>query len=89
MSVVSQPYLELVRSRKTLEKAYVKQDWDGLKDMDAHLGIALNNAFDDEQRNTVELVHEMERILSLYANIVASLPKDMPEALASFPRFQP
>jgi outer membrane receptor for ferric coprogen and ferric-rhodotorulic acid len=86
MSVVSLPHIELVRSRKTLEKAYLQQDWDSLREIDSRLGAALNNAFEDEQRDTVELVHEMERILSLYAEIVASMPKNASAALSSFPR---
>lgn len=88
MSIVSQAYLELVRSRKQLEKAHATQDWQGLKDIDDKLGLALNKAFDDDQRNPVELIHEMENILNIYATIVASLPKDMPEALGSFPQLQ-
>ena len=88
MSVVSQPHLELVRSRKALEKAYVSQDWISLKSVDTQHGSALNAAFEDDQRNTGELVHEMERILHLYTNIVASLPTEMPDALSAFPHLQ-
>jgi len=89
MSFVSQSHLELVRSRKNMQKAFAEQNWQQLKEGDNRLGDALNNAFDDDQRNAVELVHEMEKILNLYADIVENLPQSAAESLKSFPRFQP
>jgi len=89
MSLVSQSYLELVRARKNLHKASIDQDWAQLREADETLGDALNSAFDDDHRNPIDLVQEMERIVRLYAEIVESLPQDAAESLKAFPRLQP
>ena len=85
MSVISRSHLNLVRARKALEKAFAERDWDALKETDRQLGQSLNEAFDDQDRNTSELVQEMEKVLRTYASMVAALPKDAEISLSTFP----
>ena len=86
MSVVSRPHFELVRARKSLETAFKKGDWEAMREWDAQLGERLNAAFDDEGRNSAELIKEMERVLHAYAELIAALPESASTALNSFPR---
>lgn len=85
MSVISDSHVSLVRARKALEKAFAERDWDALKESDKLLGESLNRAFDDEHRNTFELVQEMEKVLHTYATLVASLPDEAQMSLSTFP----
>ncbi|WP_045860436.1 hypothetical protein [Teredinibacter purpureus] len=75
MSVISVSHLALVRARKALEQAYDTKNWDDVRELDSLLGECLNQAFDDDQRDTSALVSELERVLKLYAAIVSSLPE--------------
>lgn len=75
MTVVSAAHLNLVRARREMEKAFQRQDWDGVKDCDQLLSVQLNHAFDDDTRDSRSLVNELERVLSLYATIVHALPQ--------------
>lgn len=86
MSVVSSSHVMLVRARKAMEKAFAERDWDALKETDKLLGECLNQAFDDEHRNTFELVQEMEKVLQAYAAMVEALPQGAEASLSSFPR---
>lgn len=74
MSLISSSHLSLVRARKELEKAFDENRWDELKDLDKSLGASLNQAFDDKQRDPTSLVHELEKVLSLYASMVEAMP---------------
>lgn len=85
MSVVSQSHFELVRARKSLEKAFEKRDWPALRNWDTTLGECLNRAFDDDSRNTIELVQEMEKVLQTYAHMLAAIPDNESDCLSSFP----
>jgi len=75
MSVISTSHFSLVRARHSLEKAFNSNDWPGVRKWDQVLGDCLNSAFDDDNRDTSELVSELERVLHLYANIVCTLPE--------------
>lgn len=85
MSVISGAHVNLVRARKALEKAFEERDWDALRETDKRLGESLNEAFDDEHRNTFELVQEMEKVLHTYAGVVAALPEGAEVSLHTFP----
>lgn len=86
MSVICRSHVELVRARKALEKAFDNRDWDVLKETDRRLGDILNSAFDDVDRNTGELVQEMERVLHTYAAMVEALPEAAELSLSVFPK---
>ncbi|WNO07940.1 hypothetical protein [Teredinibacter sp. KSP-S5-2] len=75
MSVISASHFSLVRARRELEKAYDCEDWEAVRQWDQDLGVMLNRAFDDEDRDTRALVGELEKVLSLYATIVSSMPE--------------
>ncbi len=85
MSVVSRAHFELVRSRRNLELAFERGDWEALREWDRVLGENLNRAFDDDKRDTFELVQEMERVLHTYARLIANLPDSAEGCLTSFP----
>lgn len=91
MSVVSASYVELVRSRRALHQAFLKRDWEGVRQWDSLLGGNLNRAFDDDHRDTLALVEELEKVLKLYADIVVAVPEHagacMVSGLASLPSF--
>lgn len=84
MSLVSQSHVELVRARKALEKAFIDKDWEVLSACDRRVGEALNDAFEDDRRDTRELVYEMERVLGIYAKMVSALPASFSEHPMSF-----
>ncbi len=74
MSVVSLTHMNLLRARKQMEKAFMEQDWDAVKDWDMLLTTQLTRAFDDPTRDNQLLVEELETILALYARMVSALP---------------
>lgn len=75
MTVISASHFSLVRARRELKKSYDTGDWRAVKQWDQDLGSLLNLAFDDDGRDTRALVNELEKVLSLYAEIVASMPE--------------
>lgn len=75
MSVVALSYVNLVRTRRELERAYLNDDWDAIKDWDVLLAEHLNAAFDDPDRDNNNLVQELENILGLYSSMVDELPQ--------------
>jgi len=75
MSVVSASYFSLIRTRKSLQLAFKHENWDEVRACDRLLGESLNAAFEDDNRDTSALIEELERVLNLYATIVASLPE--------------
>jgi len=77
MPLVNRSYVELVRARKALRKAFEEQDWDGLRERDIELGLRLDRAFDDRHSDSRALVREMERILNTYAELVEVLPESL------------
>ncbi|SMF36356.1 hypothetical protein SAMN02745866_02332 [Alteromonadaceae bacterium Bs31] len=74
MSVIPASFTSLVRTRRSLEKAYQSGDWESVREVDVLLGDCLNRAFDDSDRDTTVLIEELEKVLRLYANIVSTLP---------------
>lgn len=74
MSVVSSSQFELIRARNELQKACKQGNWDAVRRWDSQLGESLNSAFDDEYRDTKSLISELEKILSVYSNLVSNLP---------------
>ncbi|WP_370978928.1 hypothetical protein [Agaribacterium sp. ZY112] len=85
MSLISCSHVDLVRTRKSLEFAFDNKQWGALKRHDLLMGEALDKAFDDKTLNAKELMSELERVLALYARIVAELPASESEFVASFP----
>ncbi|MBC6904739.1 hypothetical protein DWB84_04570 [Saccharophagus sp. K07] len=75
MSLVSLSHLSLVRTRREMEKSFVNQDWDAVKDWDQLLAQQLTQAFDDPNHDPKMLVGEMEKILALYSDMVRRLPE--------------
>lgn len=75
MSVVSLSHVSVVRARKSMEQAFLNDDWDAVKDYDQLLAEQLNRAFDDPNRDNSGLVNELEKILNLYAQMVDVLPE--------------
>ena len=82
MSVVTVSHAQLARARRDLERAYHSSDWDGVRRCDRQLGHHLNLAFADEHRDTRALVDELEKVLSLYADMVLSLPAEVANKLS-------
>lgn len=74
MSVVAASQVALIRARRALNQAFLDADWDAVRERDAALAEQLNISFADENRDTQALVEEMEKILALYAKMVAILP---------------
>lgn len=74
MSVVSASQFALSRARRDLKNAFSNNDWQSIKDVDKILSHTLNNAFDDANRDTKSLVDELEKIVSLYSEMVSALP---------------
>ncbi|MFT7559289.1 MAG: hypothetical protein ACI93R_001194 [Flavobacteriales bacterium] len=75
MSLISPSHVSLVRARRAMEKAFSSEQWDQLKALDRELGASLDMAFTDEERDTKTLVSELEKVLSIYASIVDTLPE--------------
>lgn len=83
MSVVSASYVELVRSRRALQRSFLDRNWDDVRKWDSLLGGHLNSAFDDDYRDTLALVEELEKVLKLYADIVAAVPEHAGASMVS------
>lgn len=75
MKLISSTLVEVMRTRRALEQAFEKSDWDAIKQCDAKVGNCLDAAFDDPERDNSLLVSELEKILKLYATMVAYLPE--------------
>lgn len=76
MSVVSASQFALARTRRSMLKAFRQKNWEAIKTCDRDLAANLNNAFDDSNRDTRALIDELEKIIGLYAEMVANLPAD-------------
>jgi hypothetical protein len=57
-----------------MKGAFEDQNWEKLKGLDKELGERLDDAFEDKGRDTLKLVKELESVLSLYAEMVESMP---------------
>jgi len=76
MTVINSSFVSLVRVRKQLQKAYDEGNWDDVRHWDVALADLMNEAFDDEDRNTTALVDELQKVLNLYTKIVSELPEN-------------
>lgn len=74
MSIVPASHVELTRTRRELKKAFDVREWDDIRALDQRLADRLNDAFDDDLRDTDILIGELEKILHIYAIVVAELP---------------
>ena len=74
MSVVNASQFSLMRARKELQKAFQEGDWRAVRQWDLRIGECLNQAFDDDSRDTKALIDELEKILSTYGKMVSSMP---------------
>ncbi len=83
MSITSAPQFALSRTRKALNSAFKEQDWDAIKNTDKTLTESLNAAFDDEDRDIKSLIDELEKIVLLYGDMVASLPNNVEDLIAT------
>ncbi len=75
MSLITASQFALVRARKSLEKAHLDGDWDAVRHWDTELAKMLDDAFNDELRDTKALIRELENILRSYSKVVSSLPE--------------
>lgn len=75
MNVIPTSHMALVRARKNMEEAFVRSDWNAVKEWDALLSHQLNQAFDDDRRDHSLLVGELEKILGLYSSMTRCLPE--------------
>jgi len=76
MTVVSANVVALIRCRKMLEKAFQRKNWEHIRQWDISLGESLNAAFEEQPLDANTLIEELERVLSLYADIVAAVPAE-------------
>lgn len=81
MSVVHASQFALRRARRELEKAFNRCNWEDVRHWDVELGQFLNEAFDDENRDTPALVNELEQILGTYARLVERMPGDARDSI--------
>lgn len=75
MALITSSLFSLKRVRKALEKAYAAGCWQDVRAWDLSLAEIMNQAFDDEQRDTKALVAELSKVLKLYKKIVSELPE--------------
>lgn len=73
MAVVSSSQFALVRARREMVQAYQQCDWVAVKTWDTELGRILNEAFNDDHRDTRALLNELEKTLRVYKSIVAGM----------------
>ena len=84
MSVTNATQFALIRARRELEKAHDTKNWQAVKDWDQRLGDFLNQAFEDDARDTKALIDELEKVLKTYTRVVSSLAeKETPHALTT------
>lgn len=75
MSIVPSSHVELARARREFKKAFDIREWDDVRALDQQLADRLDDAFDDELRDTDILIGELEKILHVYSIVVAELPQ--------------
>lgn len=75
MHLVCSSLVDVIRTRKAMQKAFECADWDGVKTCDDRLGRMLDAAFSDDVRDNSALVAELEKVLALYAQVVTCLPE--------------
>ncbi len=74
MSVITATHMNLTRTRRQMQAAFLAQDWNTIHEWDQLLTAQLNQAFEDPGRDSQRLTCELEKILGLYADIVECLP---------------
>lgn len=70
MSVVPLSHLNLCRARKELSSALQQLDWQAIGGLDHNLAEALNSAADDPLCDKLALMSELEKVLSLYRELI-------------------
>ena len=75
MNIVPVSQLNLARARREMEKSYNSGDWQAVQSWDQLVAQELNQAFDDPTCDHKILVTELEKILSLYSQMVRRLPE--------------
>ncbi len=75
MTLITASLVEVMRARRGMEQAFEQNDWDAIKAWDTKVAPCLDAAFDDPERDNSLLVSELEKILKLYAAMVAHLPE--------------
>jgi len=83
MSITTASQFALSRTRKDMDSAFKDQNWDAIKHTDKQLTDNLNAAFDDDDRDIKSLIDELEKIVILYGNMVASLPSSAQECIST------
>lgn len=75
MPLVCSSLVDVIRTRKAMQNAFERGDWDGVKACDERLGRMMDAAFSDDARDNASLVGELEKVLALYARVVTYLPE--------------
>jgi hypothetical protein len=75
MTIIAASLVNVMRTRREMERALHQGDWDAVKQWDSKVGQSLDAAFDDPSRDNRALVDELEKVLGLYAQVVAQLPE--------------
>jgi hypothetical protein len=75
MNIVPVSQLNLARARREMEKSYNSGDWQAVQGWDQLVAQELNQAFDDPARDHKMLASELEKILSLYSQMMHRLPE--------------
>jgi hypothetical protein len=75
MNIVPVSQLNLARARREMEKSYNSGDWQAVQDWDQLVALQLSQAFDDPARDHKMLASELEKILTLYSQMVRRLPE--------------
>lgn len=74
MNLITATYMNLTRARRQMQEAFLTQNWADVEEWDQLLTVQMNRAFEDPQRDNALLVRELEKILSLYAEMAEFLP---------------
>ena len=75
MPVICSSLVNVIRARKAMQAAFESGDWEAVRVHDEQVGQLLDLAFSDELRDNRALVGELEKVLALYADVVAYLPE--------------
>ena len=75
MNIIPASLVNVMRSRREMERAYLQGNWEAVKDWDNKVSLYLDAAFDDPERDNRVLVDELEKVLNLYAQMVNHLPE--------------
>ncbi|NIB43225.1 hypothetical protein HBA55_26695 [Pseudomaricurvus alkylphenolicus] len=70
MAVVPYSQLTLCRERKSLQDAYLKADWQRVKDLDSSLMQAVDQASEDPGKDMAALLQELQEVVGLYRDML-------------------